>query len=239
MKTALLLIPSTDNAVARRRYLRMCIEKVYNENYIPFTPVLYESTAVNQTEFIASSLDKVDAIFLFINYGIDKPMLDVVDVINGKKEIMYRRINDCEMQEGAPHPYTVLMDVCRRTGITPEQVMSKTRKREIVDARQIYFRRCRELTKASLSEIGSVVYRDHATVLHGEKEAKNTNALVKLYDKCYGSEAIEGFVGKENEASEFVDRPVLPYNSNDPREQIIPSSKYFQEALNGRLLKHK
>jgi chromosomal replication initiator protein len=57
--------------------------------------------------------------------------------------------------------------VCNYFSITPENLMSKTRKREIVQARQIamYFSRC--LTKSSLSSIGAQIGgKDHATVLH-------------------------------------------------------------------------
>jgi chromosomal replication initiation ATPase DnaA len=55
-------------------------------------------------------------------------------------------------------------------GYTPEQVISKSRKREIVYVRYIYFciARC---TKNSLEEIGKITGHDHATVLRGSNEA--------------------------------------------------------------------
>ena len=57
--------------------------------------------------------------------------------------------------------------VCDYFKITPEIIVSKTRKREIVQARQITMYLVRNLTKASLSSIGSQMGgKDHATVLH-------------------------------------------------------------------------
>lgn len=57
--------------------------------------------------------------------------------------------------------------VCDYFKITPELIVSKTRKREIVQARQITMYLVRNLTKASLASIGSQMGgKDHATVLH-------------------------------------------------------------------------
>ena len=57
--------------------------------------------------------------------------------------------------------------VCNYFGITDEIFLSKTRKREIVQARQIAMYLSRSLTKTSLSSIGAQLGgKDHATVLH-------------------------------------------------------------------------
>ena len=57
--------------------------------------------------------------------------------------------------------------VCRYFDITDEIFLSKTRKREIVQARQIAMYLSRSLTKTSLSSIGAQLGgKDHATVLH-------------------------------------------------------------------------
>ncbi|MCP4489110.1 MAG: hypothetical protein GY820_17625 [Gammaproteobacteria bacterium] len=44
-----------------------------------------------------------------------------------------------------------------------------TRKREYIDARTLYYKLCRDLTKCSLEAIGSSVGRDHAAVIHALK----------------------------------------------------------------------
>ncbi|HOG24781.1 MAG TPA: chromosomal replication initiator protein DnaA [Bacteroidales bacterium] len=57
--------------------------------------------------------------------------------------------------------------VCTYFGITQDVLLSKTRKREICQARQIAMYLSRNLTKNSLSTIGSLIGgKDHATVLH-------------------------------------------------------------------------
>ena len=45
----------------------------------------------------------------------------------------------------------------------------KTRKREIVYMRSIYFKLCKELTHEPLNTIGKQVNLHHATVIHGLK----------------------------------------------------------------------
>ena len=57
--------------------------------------------------------------------------------------------------------------VCDYFKIAPEQIASKSRKREVAQARQIAMYLSRTLTNTSLSYIGSQIGgRDHATVLH-------------------------------------------------------------------------
>ncbi len=64
--------------------------------------------------------------------------------------------------------------VCNYFNIPLEQIQSKTRKREIVQARQVAMFFSKSLTKASLATIGSQIGgKDHATVLHACKTVNN------------------------------------------------------------------
>lgn len=57
---------------------------------------------------------------------------------------------------------------------TKEQIISKTRKREVVERRQIWQTMLLEFTGLSLSDIGSMTGgKDHATVLHSKKTINN------------------------------------------------------------------
>lgn len=59
------------------------------------------------------------------------------------------------------------------------EIKGKTRKANIVKARQVYFYLARLLTPYSLSKISNNVYRDHATALYGIKSIKNHLELYK------------------------------------------------------------
>ena len=63
---------------------------------------------------------------------------------------------------------TIVKTVCEYFNITRDTLLSKTRKRQIVQARQIAMYECRNLIpNCSLSTIGSELGgKDHATVLH-------------------------------------------------------------------------
>ncbi|MBN1185975.1 MAG: chromosomal replication initiator protein DnaA [Bacteroidales bacterium] len=64
--------------------------------------------------------------------------------------------------------------VCNYFNIPVEMLQSKTRKREIVQARQVAMYFSKGLTKASLATIGSQIGgKDHATVLHACKTVNN------------------------------------------------------------------
>ncbi|MCT4638668.1 MAG: chromosomal replication initiator protein DnaA [Bacteroidales bacterium] len=75
--------------------------------------------------------------------------------------------------------------VCEHFGLTSEQLKAKTRKREIVQARQIAMYFSKSLTKSSLSSIGAQIGgKDHATVLHACKTVANlidTDKRFKLH----------------------------------------------------------
>ncbi|PZX20435.1 chromosomal replication initiator protein [Breznakibacter xylanolyticus] len=64
--------------------------------------------------------------------------------------------------------------VCDYYGIDIDEMQSKTRKREIVQARQVAMYFCKTMTTSSLSAIGSKIgNKDHATVLHACKTINN------------------------------------------------------------------
>ena len=58
---------------------------------------------------------------------------------------------------------------------------NKTRKREYVFARAVYYRLCKEFTKCSLTAIGKEVNKDHATVIHGLKIFKSFQSFPNMY----------------------------------------------------------
>lgn len=75
--------------------------------------------------------------------------------------------------------------VCSYFGLQPESLSSKTRKREICQARQIAMYLSRNLTKNSLSSIGALIGgKDHATVLHAYNTVRNlmdTDRMFRQY----------------------------------------------------------
>ena len=89
-------------------------------------------------------------------------------------------------------------------------LQSKTRKRHIVQARQLAMFFAKKYTKASLASIGSQIgKRDHATVLHACKTVDNLSSTDKQFRKFVED------LGKS-----------YPFNSIDIKGNlyIIPSS---------------
>ena len=68
------------------------------------------------------------------------------------------------------HPLTVddiLERVCRHFNVTTQQVMSRSRKRDYVSARQMSMYFAQKYTKMPASRIGQLIGgRDHSTVIH-------------------------------------------------------------------------
>lgn len=99
---------------------------------------------------------------------------------------------------------------------------TKSRSREDVYIRSLYYTLAREHTLFSLSKIGKVVGRDHATVLHGLKlfdEAKKYHPLVNKVYIAFNN----GFVAtKDKDLSKEVQdvKELIEQNENLKRKVI-------------------
>lgn len=239
MKTALLLIPEILQNVDRQEYLAGCIEKMDSEGYLCLSPGFYDLFfKINSLEYIEKTLPICDAVFFFVDFGINALMFEVIDRLLGKLPYEYRRLNPEKVQKYHITPAQILQRVSKETDISIDALKSSSRMREISDARKVYFRACREFTKASYFNIGSLVNRDHATVMHGERCAREIPEVVELYNKIYGKtssqEKTVEHSSKSTDKREPVERPVLPFRSMDPREQTVPDTESFVCSLPAR-----
>ena len=131
----------------------------------------------------------------------------------------------------------IIKIVERHTGISKDVMSSRTRKREILQARFTYYKLTQIYTKYSLSEIGQFVnYPDHSTVLNGIKtinDLLDTNKSIKKEFELMRSE-IEQTVASglklEND-SEQIDIIVPDYLS---LATILKESKGLKTSY-GRL----
>ena len=93
---------------------------------------------------------------------------------------------------------------------TDSDLKLKSRQREIVYARSIYYKLCKTHTRATLSSIGKSVKKDHATVLHGLRlfddvitkyeDAQDYKRIHSKLDRMFRnkSTSIERFVDPSN-----------------------------------------
>lgn len=187
-KPALLLIPETDKEIRRSDYLNMCIDRVIKEGYIPLLPALYQSVPIDQEDFIRVTIKNVSKVFLYVNFGIDTVMqMALESAIENEIPVAFRHIERTVVDELHFTPLQVFYDVCKKLGYDPDVVKKNSRQREFVDVRYVYFRRAKEITRATLNEIGEVVNNgNHATVLWGIRQATDVVEVRKKYEKCYG-----------------------------------------------------
>lgn len=65
------------------------------------------------------------------------------------------------------------------------QINVKSRRRNLVDARKMYFLLCRQFTKCSLSVMGKSLKRDHATALYNIRSCKDLILTDKDFEFHY------------------------------------------------------
>ncbi|MEE0973205.1 MAG: chromosomal replication initiator protein DnaA [Paludibacteraceae bacterium] len=80
---------------------------------------------------------------------------------------------------------SIVDTVCKYFGVTTEQMQSASRKREIVQARQIAMFFANKLTEETLTTIGTTIgNRNHATVLHACKTVSDLAETDKQFRRC-------------------------------------------------------
>jgi len=76
--------------------------------------------------------------------------------------------------------YDIIFGAIRREmKITKEQIVSRSRLREIVEARQMFCMLARDLIKEGSAKVGQQINRDHATVLYSAASMRNLCAIDK------------------------------------------------------------
>lgn len=81
-------------------------------------------------------------------------------------------VNRSEPQPKSDMAITIMAAISTATGITPEQMRSMSRKRDIIEARAIAVSLIRYHVGCTYSDIGAMFNRDHTTALHSHKSAK-------------------------------------------------------------------
>lgn len=110
-------------------------------------------------------------------------------------------------------------------------IRAKRRTREMVYARAVYYRLCKDLTSHSLAEIGSCLHKDHATVLHGLKvfeclEFNKDYSYIKAYEEMYDRLKVNYFINF-NSSSELKTKYYRYVNQNINLRETNKQLKFF------------
>ncbi|HAS88920.1 MAG TPA: chromosomal replication initiator protein DnaA [Desulfovibrio sp.] len=83
------------------------------------------------------------------------------------QELAWQVLENYSIAKIAPNYDAIVNHICRSYELTPEQLRSKSRKRQIVLARNTAFFLARKHTELSLKDIGTRLGRRHSTVIKG------------------------------------------------------------------------
>ena len=87
----------------------------------------------------------------------------------------------------SPELDVILREICNKEKLPIDILKSNCKVRKVTEARQFYYKRARELTGKTFSEIGKVVNRNHATVLNGIRVVNDIGELKKRYNSYFNS----------------------------------------------------
>lgn len=111
--------------------------------------------------------------------------------------------------------------------ITPEELKSKTRKRYILEARQIIMHCLRHNTEMSFEMIGNEYNRDHATAIHACKSINNLLETDKVFRIKYVNTL--HYIGLSGSATEIINK----------HEKMKPSKPIVINYRNGNNTTYK
>jgi len=121
----------------------------------------------------------------------------------------------------------ILNEVSYYTGVPVKEIMERKRGHQnICVARQIYFYRARMLTHHSLSEIGGLVGKDHATTMHGIKVVKEVPQVRDYYLELFEGKKKKTPVVLNKDLMIPVKRPIIEQIPQKRGEYIQPYSGY-------------
>jgi len=187
MKPVLLLLTSPVG-VNKTAYIRDCVKETLNMGEIPLSSDIYSWLGVWKAKFINTDiLRMVEKVVVYDDFGMSVDVnAQVIFAEKEGKEVEIRRLAKLtDVYDMLDH---ILFDISDKLGIPVNLISEPTRERDVVDARHVYCRRARESTDASLAQIGKKINRDHASVLHGIRQATEIAQVIKKYNKCYANQ---------------------------------------------------
>lgn len=183
MKTTLVLIPDTPAVVNRKAYITDCIKETIALGCLPLMYEFYKEVLFF-TDFLKTSLEQTDKVIIYQDFEQGEALRSVVEAQDFKGEIIMANLQN--HQKHAMSLEDILREVALKTETQVQQLKDRSRERNVVDARFLFFKRAWVLTGFTLARIGEVVNRDHATVLHGIREIDSVRELQTLYHQHYG-----------------------------------------------------
>jgi len=76
-------------------------------------------------------------------------------------------------------------EICSRYGLDWGIILTKSRKSDIIDARRIYCGVLRNIFNLTYSKIGTILNKNHATILHNVQQHDIFVKILKSYKKNY------------------------------------------------------
>ena len=110
-------------------------------------------------------------------------------------------------------------EICEKYGMEWKIICSKSRKREVMEARRLYCALLRNIFLLPLQTIGNLTNTHHASVIHTIKQHNDYSEIYKGYDKDY--EDIKETLIDRNSLAYFLDElSYLERKKNKIQSQI-------------------
>lgn len=207
MKIALLLIADPPPAYDAQAYLDACTTLIKEYGQVVISPP--NITAYRQVinpEYIKRITPVINEVYTFTDFGLNINLTAILKHLRTKNiKTQYNTIPEEQLKKLTTTLGGIITDLSHKSGIPYEQIIKdKTRKREIVQLRQIYYTRAREMTEFSLATIGSKFTKDHATVLHGIKAVVQVKDLREKYRSYFGKYP-PAFLIKKNKPAQTME----------------------------------
>lgn len=99
----------------------------------------------------------------------------------------YKQISEVKFNKSKVTPQIILTVISKNCGVSVEDILSKVRKKEVVDARHYFFTIMRKHLGHTTTSVGRFTDRDHTTVIHGIRTFNDRYSSEENYKNVYDS----------------------------------------------------
>jgi hypothetical protein len=188
MKPALVIITEPKGQISKMKYLAGCMQHVLKEGYFPISKEAFEGYAeMKNVRFLEEMKEMCSRFYCFTDFGVSTFMTKAIDTASSVNiPVVYVTLSP-DFDKLKIELSEILEEVSQKSRIPVDVLKSPCKKRELADARFMYYKRAKEILGSSVSyaSIGVEVGKNHATVLNGIKRVEEVKELRDMYEEYY------------------------------------------------------
>ena len=129
MYSSFVMIPEIEDPLKRNKYMLDAMKYTMEQGYFPLSKETHQVyQEMDEGKFIKQMMEICEVIYLFIDFGVSDLMSKVAKIaVREDIPVKYLKLMAAMPDKYDSNPEDILRDVSRKTGISVDEMKSKTR----------------------------------------------------------------------------------------------------------------